>query len=384
MQQIGQKRKFRYLVAGLFVLVTTSSNVCRANEIFRSLSQETLGNKSVFSTVYDRDGYLWFGTSEGVVRYDGYRTRTYRYDRNDSLSLVNDVVNVMLAEGSRILMGTDSGLSIYDCDTDRFIEDRRFDGKHIKALTKIGDWYLAGTTSGLYTWHDGSVMGKVPGLPSDHISCIVSDRERIFAGAYGHIYELDRENPLKVLRIHKLPGLSPSTLVLAICGTKYEDRLMVGAENGMWLYDTERSRMLERPIRDIPVKAFLRHREKIWIGSDNGLFIRDRQGITEEYHHRVGDLSSLPNDVVWCIGRDGQDNLILGTDHGASIVETDQDFHFTPINNLADSDAGLDIGVMLNDGRGNLWLGGKNGLIRYGKNSSERFFADSGPSGKRL
>ena len=382
-QQIGQMRQIRYLLTAILSLLLGGAAICSANEIFHTLAWTTPNNKSVFSIVSDKDGYLWMGTNEGVVRYDGYRSKHYRYNSEDSLSLSNDVVNVMLVDGRHILMGTDSGLSIYDCDSDKFFSSKRLEGKHIKALCKIGENYLAGTTTGLFVW-DGENFGKVAALPSDHISYIATDRGRIFAGAYGHIYELDRDKPLIVKKIHKLPGLSSSTLVLAICGTERADRLMVGAENGMWIYDCNRGRMTERLIRDIPVKAFLEQEGRLWIGSDKGLFIREGNGVIREYYHKVGDQSSLPNDVVWCISRDGSGNIILGTDHGAAIVETDPDFQFTGVNSLTSSDAGLDIGVMLNDGRGNLWLGGRNGLIRCGKKSSERYFSDSGPMDKRL
>lgn len=107
-------------MTAILSLLLGGAAICSANEIFHTLAWETPNNKSVFSIVSDRDGYLWMGTSEGVLRYDGYRSKHYRYNSEDSLSLSNDVVNVMLVDGRHILMGTDSGLSIYDCDSDKF------------------------------------------------------------------------------------------------------------------------------------------------------------------------------------------------------------------------------------------------------------------------
>lgn len=113
-------RQIRHFLTAILSLLLGGAAICSANEIFHTLAWETPNNKSVFSIVSDRDGYLWMGTSEGVLRYDGYRSKHYRYNSEDSLSLSNDVVNVMLVDGRHILMGTDSGLSIYDCDSDKF------------------------------------------------------------------------------------------------------------------------------------------------------------------------------------------------------------------------------------------------------------------------
>lgn len=403
MQQIGQNGKYRIAVAVCTLIAGFIPSVCLGGETFSSLSQTE--NCEVFCTACDSDGYLWLGTSSGALRFDGYRVKTYSYNASDSLSLVNNIVNSILADGNTILMGTDRGLSIYDKGSDRFTNERRFGGMHIKAMLADGQRLYVGTTSGLYVWdRECDTIERLQGLPSDHISCLALLGGKIYAGAYKHIYEIDRDNPASAAIIHSLPGLSSSTLVLAIELGRESGELLVGAENGLWRYDPESGRMKGRIIDGVPVKSFHYHKDRLWAGSDNGLFLVSGKGVEEEYHHRVSDSSSLPNDVIWCINCDLNGNIIIGTDHGAAVVETEPHFRFTAVNNLAEGDAGLDVGVMLDDGRGSLWLGGRNGLIRsgidnagfrnsstrnsgsanYGSTNGERFYADRGRTDKRL
>lgn len=385
MQHIGQncfsRLCFTKLVATLSGVLV--SIYCNAGETFSRLPATE--NHEVFSIAIDSKGYLWAGTSAGVLRFDGYRAKSYSYNAADSLSLVNNIVNSIIADGNDIFFGTDNGLSIYDSENDRFANDRRFRGMHIKAMLTDGQLLYVGTTAGLYIWdRQRDSVSRLSGLPSDHVSCFCATDEKIYAGAYRHIYEIDRKRPDAAVKIHPLNGLSASTLVLAIVPDSSDGVLLTGAENGLWRFDPVRGEMRGQIVGGVPVKSFFRTGDRLWAGSDNGLYIISDDGKTEEYHHRVSDEASLPNDVVWCIASDDKGNIILGTDHGAAVVETEAPFRFTAVNRLAPDSAGLDIGVMLNDGRGSLWLGGRNGLIRSGAEHGERFAAGKGPSRKRL
>ena len=57
---------------------------------FRRLdTREGLSNSTVNCIFRDSQGYVWFGTSYGLNRYDGYRFRTYySYDRDTTKSYI--------------------------------------------------------------------------------------------------------------------------------------------------------------------------------------------------------------------------------------------------------------------------------------------------------
>ncbi len=67
----------------------------------------------------DPTGYIWLATTEGLVKYDGYSFRTYRYNANDSNSLsCNNISYVVAIDKHRLLVGTyDCGINIFDTET---------------------------------------------------------------------------------------------------------------------------------------------------------------------------------------------------------------------------------------------------------------------------
>lgn len=70
----------------------------------------------------DRQGFLWIGTQAGLVRYDGYQYRVFKFDPNDPRSLSGSYVRSLFAAGDgRLWIGTfSSGLSVYDPATETF------------------------------------------------------------------------------------------------------------------------------------------------------------------------------------------------------------------------------------------------------------------------
>ena len=76
----------------------------------------------VVSIAQDRYGFLWFGTDDGLYRYDGYKLRPYRRERGNPNSLGDDAVKVVYRDRSGILwVGTGfAGLDRLDPVSDTF------------------------------------------------------------------------------------------------------------------------------------------------------------------------------------------------------------------------------------------------------------------------
>jgi len=71
--------------------------------------------------VQDRQGFLWLGSSGGLIRYDGYQFETFRHDPLDSTSISNDVINALYEDLDGMLwVGTDQGLNRFDPKAETF------------------------------------------------------------------------------------------------------------------------------------------------------------------------------------------------------------------------------------------------------------------------
>ena len=80
-----------------------------------------LSNNAVTQIYQDRRGFMWFGTYDGLNRYDGYKFKIFRNRIGDSSSLADNNINrIQGAQDSRIWIGGRKGLSIFDPATEAF------------------------------------------------------------------------------------------------------------------------------------------------------------------------------------------------------------------------------------------------------------------------
>ncbi len=69
-----------------------------------------LPQSSVLSIAQTPDGYLWLGTEEGLVRFDGVRFTVF--DKRNTAGLLNDYIHALLLDSQgNLWIGTDGGLS---------------------------------------------------------------------------------------------------------------------------------------------------------------------------------------------------------------------------------------------------------------------------------
>jgi len=111
-----------WIVLGLCRLCAQIEPLTSRPRFERLTIEDGLSHNVVNCMLQDSDGMMWFGTPDGLNRYDGYRFTIFRYDRNDEYSLSNNRINALF-EDSRgdLWIGTDSGLNRYDRNSDRFV-----------------------------------------------------------------------------------------------------------------------------------------------------------------------------------------------------------------------------------------------------------------------
>ena len=66
---------------------------------FISLSTEDgLSNNTVTCILQDAQGFMWFGTEDGLNRYDGYSFTVFRHNPNEVNSLINNNISCLLQD----------------------------------------------------------------------------------------------------------------------------------------------------------------------------------------------------------------------------------------------------------------------------------------------
>ena len=84
-------------------------------------STDGLSENQVLCILQDRQGFMWFGTLEGLNRFDGYEFDVYNHNNKDSTSIGNDFTCSIIEDRDGILwVGTGRGLSRYNRSTNSF------------------------------------------------------------------------------------------------------------------------------------------------------------------------------------------------------------------------------------------------------------------------
>lgn len=383
------------LLCRLFLFPATLASQPHYPYGFRNLPVTMGRTVPAYTAVQDSSRFLWIGTESGLLKYDGYRSVHYGFRHGDSTSLCHDHVNALLycPEYGRMAVGTDAGVSVYDFSSDRFYTLKACGYRQVKSLLLDGDVLWVGTADGLLRFSCGKGLPEsgagadiVEDLPSLHIACCRKIGGDIWFGAYDWIYRMDASGKMEK---HPLPHRDRyhNNLVIDIApDPSSPGSLLLGTEHGLIRY-SPRDKRSSMEIEGVPVKYFFTYGSGFtWIGTDNGLFIKDNAGGLVRYSHRSGDSSSLPNNVVWYICRDNDGDIFVCTDHGISLAEISSGYFFRPVPDGPHGGGGQDVKVMTFDTEGNLWLGGMNGLIKENPDGSMAgwYKADRGPRGMRL
>src|SRR5690349_24087851 len=108
----GINRSFR-LIAGVAIMaiVAVSPSVFASPplSVQRYNLEDGLSQQSVNVITQDADGFMWFGTEDGLNRFDGYEFRQLRHDRGDPHSLPNGWVSSLVASDDGVWIATDGG-----------------------------------------------------------------------------------------------------------------------------------------------------------------------------------------------------------------------------------------------------------------------------------
>ena len=299
---------------------------------------EGMAQESVLSVVQDRDGFMWFGTQNGLSRFDGYRVINYRAVPGKPRALSNNWVRVLhLDRHGRLWLGTDGGLNLFDPITQSFTlftpeeTARRGNGnRHINAIVGDGDDGLwIGTNDGLQhfdtvlrrftTWHHA--RGDERSLSDDNVNALAMDANgRLWIGTGGG---LDSLGPKRERIEHHPAKLGPRQNPVHALMVDNEQRLWVGRLGGLERHELRgpRAGAVRRfgPSDGIgPWWITALYRDdggEIWVGThDDGLLRwRGREDTFDSHRHAVTDRHSLGDNQVSALYRDRLGTFWVGT-----------------------------------------------------------------------
>ena len=287
-------------------------------------TRDGLPQETVQAVAQTPDGFLWIGTTGGLLRFDGSRFVSYERDNNPAFQ-ENSVFSLMTGPNGTLWIGTEGG-GLIRMEAGRF---RRF--------------------------------GMEDGLTDEFVRTELEDHEgRVWIGTDNGLFQLPPKSPEHAIRVDNTAGI-PSLAVHAIAMAR-DGTLWVG---GSRLIALRNGRATDYPLvgeySETRVKSILQTRDgTVWVGTVSGLQ-RLQPGASrfERFPNVQGTVRTLreTSDGTLWIGTIGEGAYTLHEGR-LSVVAGAAGDPKVPSKTILS---------LFDDAQGNLWMGTQAGLVRFSR-----------------
>ena len=359
----------------LFILLCLlfSANLLMAQPYyFRHYQVENgLSNNTAFCSVQDGNGFMWFGTKDGLNRFDGYSFKTYRHDPDKAGSLGNDLIYALHYDQQSLWIGTNDGVYQYNPSKESFSPIKETKGMRIIDLGSDQNgnlWVLSSFKIYLYHKSTRKVQMFTSNAPFDAslVSVLKNGSVWISTGK-GTVEKYNpKSNTFESFNINGKNKKPEYGWVSRVAETE-NGRLLIGTTNqGVKLFDpvSLQSKNILR-LNDDQTPIFVRDIKKtgqneFWIATESGIYIYN--DVTEKITHikkQYNNDYSLSDNAVYTICQDREGGVWTGTYFGGVNYYSSHTSLFTKYFPQKGSNAisGSDVREITTDRAGNLWIG---------------------------
>jgi len=372
----------------LFLLLLCSQSYGQ-QILFRNYSvTDGLCSNTVWSISQDDKGYMWFGTKNGLNRFDGYEFKSYQFHKENKYSIGNNFIHVICKyDNKNYWIGTEDG--IYNLN----LEDEKFTRVPVAGNNLIYDIirdskgiiWIATKNNGLYSYHPGNTKTRQftqgslnsNSLSLNQIRKLAEDsRGRIWIGTFGEGIDVLDPSSLKFVnyKTRSTGGDVNSNKII----TLYKDlqgNMWAGTLGGLkvWQKNTDSFKIYQKggagSINDNIVRAVYQPSpDKLYAGTEKGLNVLNIEKQTfAAYTNKSNDPHSISDNAVYTIYPDKEGGIWLGTFFGGLnyFPEKGSNFELFYATGESNSLSGNAISCFLEDKPGSFWIGTENAGLNY-------------------
>lgn len=342
--------------------------------------EDGLTYNSVISSLQDKNGFLWFGTKDGLNRFDGYTFKTFRLNEEDKNSIGSNYI-FALAEDSmgNLWVATSNGLYSYSFESETFNLLPGTEGQTVSNLSvdkTANVWFIKNQTlirlnvkTGKQISFDGELELPTSLSITEKQEVWVSSGAGYIARFLGDGKGFDRFDMFS----HSAPALTRWIPVIQAAG---EDTILVGTQGQGLKVFSMRSRgytdvlSYNKDQTPIYVRDILHNTgQEYWLATESGIFIYDlNAGLKQHLRKDRNDPFSLSDNAIYTLTKDQEGGIWAGTYFGGVNYYTEENSFFEKIfsrghENLLKNNAVREI---VPDSFGNLWIGTEDaGLVKF-------------------
>ncbi|WP_282635515.1 hybrid sensor histidine kinase/response regulator [Sphingobacterium thalpophilum] len=364
-----------------------------------------LSNSSVKTIYQDSQGFMWFGTFDGLNRYDGREMKVYRNQLKNPGSIPHNYIYCIAEDRDKNLwVGTGQGVGIYNRNFNSFSRLRFFESAdpkqeyHLNADTRAiqvdrqNNVYIGTNGWGLLFKEQGRsaavrIYCPEPGTASRleyyHVSALhvdATDRVWVFVNERG-LFQFDRKS-------RQLNLVSTAVREATSMTSNDRDVLFIGTSAGVFVWDIGRASMkahFQKQLSSPTVSQLsLENNQKLWVATQNdGISLLTLPaGHVRQLNSGERSAYPLSSNAIFTIFIDAQNKKWIGTARGGiHIIDDSQHTFNAPGRNLPPNFnlSGQFIRSFA-ESPGYLWIGTEgNGLYCWNKsqNSYQHFKKDN-------
>lgn len=373
-----------YLLISPFVILAQGN----PNFHFKKLQVvDGLSENAVFCTLQDADGFMWFGTKDGLNRYDGSSFRVYQHQIGNKNSLGNNFIRSIAEKDKHSLyVGTDAGLYLMDKLSESFTKidlkagDRSSITSAVNALLTDSKGYLwiATMSQGIYQFMPKSK--RLRKVTVENFDLGVNATWSVFEDKSGTIWAGTRPGLLRYnaqsLKFEIVSSVfskqNSDNEILSILEDNIGNLWLGTWSQGLRCYnkqsDSYTSYLNQKSKYVTHIRSIFQYTEKQFlIGSDDGLYVFD---IASEKSLRV-DIPqfkySLSDQNVYSIARDKEDGIWIGTYFGGvnylnTALQSVETYYPDLLHGFL---SGKAVSQFCEDPSGNIWIATEDGGLNY-------------------
>lgn len=382
------------LVTILILFLTLS---LKGMELRHLTIHKGLSNNIVYSIGKDPKGLMWFGTRNGVDRYDGIHFKHYNLSTNDSFNSETSVGKTLLIDKQgTIWVGTLNGLFTYDAKKDKFL---RVLGKNKSEIASLrinvikqdfNGNILIGADNTAYIFNPTEdTLIKIREINTPVISILPFDHQHFIIGTNNGIFKINTNN-------YRIGPISDKKAIADKLSNAYCNYIFQDKTNRIWLCTINKGVYIWTPKTDkieksIPLSKTIT--KGVWIkkiielksnnfliGVDgNGVYIVNQKfEIKSQFNHNENKPNSLSNNGVYDLLKDDANRIWIATYGGGVNIYDPNYLPFKPIQHIINTKNSLSNNTgraVLEDTKGDLWFGTKKGIsILNRKNKKWKHF----------
>ena len=367
--------------------------------------EDNLSQSSIFCLLQDSRGFMWFGTEDGLNKYDGYNFKIFRPVPGEPGSVSYNYIKALYEDDKGFLwVGTfGGGFDRFDKDSDQFshfifkVDDpNSLSNNYVNTLIGSQSGLLwIGTENGLNRFNSESgeftryyhISDDPHSLSSSRITWLYEDQSgELWVGTDRGLNHWE-EQTNRFLRINTT-GSSPLNLSNDRITHIFEDRLgdlWVGTEEGLNRIDPQRKH-IQQYYADSSDPHSLSHNyiysiyedkyDVLWIGTLSGLNRLDREtGRFQRFFSEIYNPESLSNNEILSMYEDRSGVFWIGTHIGLNIFDQERKpfFHYqAKVDDLNSLNYDYVYSIW-EDSSGVLWFGTYGGGLNKYNRETGRF-----------